>query len=281
MTKFFSAIKTRSVGLALASALFAASALTPAFANDDPIVAKVNGEEIHRSALEQLHATIPYLKGVPLEHVYDTLLESLVSMTAVASEARKAGLENDPMVQRNITAATRQILRSVYLTREIDKQISDDQLRKDYDAWKKENPPQEEVSARHILVKTEKDARDLIKSLDKGEDFATLAKAKSTGPSASNGGDLGFFKRTDMVKPFADVAFDLKPGTYSKEPLKTQFGWHVIKVEDRRTAEVPTFEEMEPRLRDVAAGKIVQQVEKDLTEKAKIERFAIDGSAKK
>ncbi len=272
-----SAFKLRAAGFAMALCLAAA----PALAADDPVVATVNGEAIHRSALEQIRAAIPYLKDVPLEHVYDALLDNVVDLALVAAEARKTGLEKDPVVQRNLKAAERQILRTVYLTREIDKKITDAQLKADYDAWLKENPPQEEIHARHILMESEKDARAAIEALNSGKDFAALAKEKSTGPSASSGGDLGYFKQADMVKPFADAAFALKVGAFSKEPVKTQFGWHVIKVEDRRTAKAPSFEELKPQLHDKAAGEIAMEIVKGLRGKAQIKRFAIDGSPAK
>jgi peptidyl-prolyl cis-trans isomerase C len=273
-----SVLKLRAAGLAMALCLAAVPALA---ANDDPVVATVNGEAIHRSALEQIRAAIPYLKDVPLEHVYDALLDNVVDLALVAAEARKTGLEKDPVVQRNIQAAERQILRTVYLTREIDKKITDAQLKADYDAWLKENPPQEEIHARHILLENEKDARAVIESLKSGKDFVALAKEKSSGPSASSGGDLGYFKQADMVKPFADAAFALKAGEYSKEPVKTQFGWHVIKVEDRRTAKAPSFEELKPQLHDKVAGDIAMEIVKGLRDKAQIKRFAIDGSPAK
>jgi len=273
-------IKTRSIGLMLGAVLMT-SAITPAFANEDPVVAKVNGEDIHRSALEQIRAAVPYLKDVPLEHVYDALLENVISLTLVAEEARKDGLLEDPTVKRNIVAAERQILRSVYLNKEIEKKVSDDQLKADYKVWLKDNPPQDQIHARHILLKTEKEAVDVIKELDGGADFETLAKAKSTGPSAPSGGDLGYFVAKDMVPSFSEAAFALKKGEYTKKPVKTQFGWHVIKTEDRRKVDAATFEEVKPKLYEKAAMKMAAEIEKKLLDKAEIERFNMDGSAKK
>ncbi|MBN2752510.1 MAG: peptidylprolyl isomerase [Rhodospirillaceae bacterium] len=279
MSPFLSALKSRSAGFAVALCLSVIS--NGAFAADDPVVATVNGEDIHRSALEQIRAAIPYLKDVPLEHVYDALLDNVIDLSLVAEEARKSGMEKDPVVQRNIKAAERQILRTVYLTRAIDDKISDTRLQADYATWLKDNPPQKETHARHILLETEKDARSVIEALNAGKDFATLAKEKSTGPSASNGGDLGYFKQADMVKPFADAAFSLKVGSYSTEPVKTQFGWHVIKIEDRRTAKAPSFEDMKPQLHDKAAGEIAMDIVKGLRKNANIKRFALDGSTTK
>ncbi|SBW05594.1 putative peptidyl-prolyl isomerase (PpiC-like) [uncultured Alphaproteobacteria bacterium] len=273
-----SLLKSQTAGLAIAAALCLGLALPqPARADDDPVVATVNGEAIHRSALEQIRAAVPYLKDVPLEHVYDALLDNVVDLTLVAAEAKKQGLAKDPVVERNMKAAERQILRSVYLTREIDKKLTDAQIKTVYDEWVKANPPEEEVHARHILLATEKEAKAVIDQLGKGADFAAVAKEKSTGPSAGSGGDLGYFKATDMVKPFADAAFAMKPGEVSKEPVKTQFGWHVIKVEDRRTAPVPTLEEIKPQLREQAAGEIAMEIVKGLREHAEVKKFDLEG----
>jgi peptidyl-prolyl cis-trans isomerase C len=138
----------------------------------------------------------------------------------------------------------------------------------------------EEVHARHILVGSEAEARDIIKQLDAGADFAELAKAKSTDPSAkTNGGDLGYFRRDAMVPEFAEAAFTIKPGTIDQEPVKTQFGWHVIKVEDRRQT-VPPFAEKEPELREQVAREIVTALVASARSGAKIERFNLDGTPK-
>ena len=112
--------------------------------------------------------------------------------------------------------------------------MTDDEVKARYDEEIKKLPPQEEVHARHILVKTEAEAKDIIKQLDAGKDFAELAKEKSTDPNKSEGGDLGYFAKGRMVKEFEDAAFALKKGEYTKTPVKTQFGYHVIKVEDKR-----------------------------------------------
>jgi peptidyl-prolyl cis-trans isomerase C len=126
-------------------------------------------------------------------------------------------------------------------------------------------------------VKSKEEADAVIKELQNGADFATLAQQRSTGPSASNGGDLGFFRRDQMVPAFADAAFALQPGQFTAEPVQTQFGWHVIKVFERRTVE-PTFEESEPQLRQEVAREIVTALVSDLHEGAKIERFNFDGT---
>jgi peptidyl-prolyl cis-trans isomerase C len=133
------------------------------------------------------------------------------------------------------------------------------------------------VHARHILVPTEAEAKSVIAELEKGADFAALAKKYSKDPGAESGGDLGYFGHDDMVKEFADAAFALSPGQYTKTPVKTEFGWHVIKVEDRRAGKPPSFEEAREQLsREIAHG-IIDGKLHDLRNAAKIEEFGLDG----
>jgi peptidyl-prolyl cis-trans isomerase C len=160
----------------------------------------------------------------------------------------------------------------------IESKLSPELLKERYDAFVANNPPREEAHARHILLEKEVDATNLIAHLDGGMDFAEAAKKYSTGPSASKGGDLGYFGRGDMVKPFSDAAFAMKKGEYTKKPVKTKFGWHVIKVEDLRKVEAPTFEALKPRLVQQAGQGLATQAMSDLVSGAKVERFALDGS---
>ena len=169
------------------------------------------------------------------------------------------------------------MISEVYLNQLIEQNLTPGLLEQRYKEFLEQNPPRDEVRARHILLKTETDAKNVIGHLDAGKDFADAAKEFSTGPSASNGGDLGYFKRGDMVKPFSDAAFALKAGGVTPAPVKTRFGWHVIKIEDRRTVKPPTFEEMRPRiLRDVGRN-IAVGVMQQLVSGAKVERFTLEG----
>jgi peptidyl-prolyl cis-trans isomerase C len=155
---------------------------------------------------------------------------------------------------------------------------TDAKLHEQYDKFLKEQPAKEEVSARHILVPSEDEAKAVIAELNKGADFATLAKQKSTDPAKDTGGDLGFFSRDAMVPEFADAAFKLGKGEYTKTPVHTQFGWHVIKVDDRRTAAPPSFEESKDELTSEVARDIITAKLKALRDGAKVETFPFDGS---
>jgi peptidyl-prolyl cis-trans isomerase C len=158
-------------------------------------------------------------------------------------------------------------------------QITEAKLRQQYDQTVKSAPPHEEIHARHIVVATEDEAKQIIEQLKKGADFAKLAAEKTTDPSGkSSGGDLGYFTEADMVPEFSKMAFSLKPGEISPVPVHTQFGWHVIQVEDRRQSKPPSYEEVAPKIaRDMAQALYADKV-KGLAKDAKIEVFNPDGS---
>jgi peptidyl-prolyl cis-trans isomerase C len=248
----------------------------------DPVVAIVNGNEIHKSDLEAAYEALPeqYRQG-PIEAIYDPLLDQVVVSQLVLAAAEKKGLANDPEIQAMIARARDNVLRDGYVKQAIDQGTTDEKLRAAYEAMKSQPGfAIEETHAAHILVADEAEANAIIKQLQEGADFAALAKEKSTDPSAkTNGGDLGFFKRDAMVPEFAEAAFTIEPGTVGATPVKSQFGWHVIKVEERRET-VPTFEEKEPELRQQVAHEIVTALLTDVRSGATIELFNLDGTPK-
>ncbi len=271
------AILTLSLAL-LAMPVWAQQANKPP-AGDDPVVARVNGTEIHRSEVVIALRTLPaQAQQQPMEKLYPVLLEDLVNATLVAQAARKQKLGDDPEVKKQLAFAQDRIFEQVYLDRLLEKSVTDQKLHARYDKYVKEAPPREEVSARHILLPTEDEAKAVIAELKKGADFAKLAQEKTTDPSGkTSGGDLGYFAHDQMVPDFADAAFKLKKGEFSQTPVKTQFGWHVIKVEDRRTAKPPSFEEAKQQLSNLVAREIIVEKVKELRTGAKIETFALDG----
>jgi peptidyl-prolyl cis-trans isomerase C len=172
-----------------------------------------------------------------------------------------------------------QVIQDFWLQREIAKKVTPEKLQQRYDERLKSMPPEEEVHARHILVATEDEAKAIIAELKKGAAFDKVAKEKSTDKaSGAEGGDLGWFKKSDMVKEFAEAAFALKKGEMSETPIKTQFGYHIITIEDRRKAPPPAFEEMQDQLREELARETVTSLLDQLRAAAKIEKFAMDGS---
>ena len=172
------------------------------------------------------------------------------------------------------------VIERVYLTRMVEKAVTEEKLRARYADFVKKQPAGEEVKASHILLEKEDDAKRVIAELGKGGDFARLAREKSIDPSGrENGGDLGFFKKEQMVPEFSAAAFAMKKGETSKAPVKSQFGWHVIRVTDRRETPAPTFEEAREELHDELMREAIDGHVKELRDAAKVELYNPDGSA--
>jgi peptidyl-prolyl cis-trans isomerase C len=244
----------------------------------NPVVARVNAIEIHRSdVIQALGSLPPQVQQMPMAQIYPLLLERMIDNKLVAAAGRAQKLQDDAEIKRRVAEFEDHAVQEAYLQRVVKGKLSDAELHKKYDAFVKENPPQEEVHARHILVANEKDAQAVLAELRKGADFAAVAKAKSTDGSARDGGDLGFFNRGDMVAEFSDAAFAMKPGETSKAPVKSQFGWHIIKVEEKRMSPAPSFEETKEQLRTELSQAMVGDVVEELRTKAKVERFDLDG----
>ncbi len=261
----------------LALGLLAGLAITPALAAEkDPVVAVVNGSDIHLSEVVEFQRNLPpQVAQAP----FPAILEVLINNRLITDAARKEGLQRDPEVKREVKLAEEGAMRRAWLTKKVRSDITDEALKAQYDQLVATFKPEEEVRARHILVSTEDEAKQVISDLKSGANFEDVAKAKSKDPSAQkNGGDLGFFTKSEMVPAFADAAFALQPGEVSPEPVKTQFGWHIIKVEERRKTTPPTFEQAKPVLREQMSEKIAQQMVGELRAKAKIKVFNPDGS---
>jgi len=200
-------------------------------------------------------------------------------MVVAAQAAEKARVDADPVIRKRLMLARNQILQDAYFNSIARKEITKEKLQTAYAQYAKDAPKQEEVKARHILVASQKEAEDVIAQLKKGADFATLAKEKTIDPSGkTSGGDLGWFTKDEMVPEFASAAFALKKGEFTQTPVHTEFGWHVIQVEDRRPAKALPYEQEAPRLAQQIATKIIGDRVKELDQSAKVEIFALDGS---
>lgn len=245
------------------------------------VVATIDGAPIYLSEiLAQIQQLPQQYQQAPMEQIYAPMLDRAIDSRLIANAARKAGLQDREDVKTRVARAEEEIISEVFLTETVSAEMDDAALRARYDAAIADTASQdEEVSARHILLASEEDARAIIEELKQGADFAELAKEKSTGPSGSNGGDLGYFTKDAMVEPFSVAAFALEPGSFSEEPVQTQFGWHVIKVEDRRAIEPPSFEQMRPQLAQDMTREILTEAVEGLRGGVAIERFAPDGSA--
>jgi peptidyl-prolyl cis-trans isomerase C len=261
--------------LAAAPALAQAPAAAP-----DPVVARVGAEEIRLSQLRAAAQELPEeLRNAPEGMLLPVLLDQMIASRALIAAARAEGLHDSPEVRARVRAAEEEALQEALLRRELAPLLTEEALRARYQRDVLEAPREEEVSARHILVPTEAEARAIaIEARRPGVDFADLARRRSTGPGAREGGDLGFFRRGEMIPEFAAAAFALQPGQISENPVRTQFGWHVIKVEARRAVEPPSFEqaraEIRARVFEESVGRIVERYRSA----AQVERFNLDGT---
>lgn len=293
------ALARTTAAFALAASLFAGTALaqtaatppaatppaasTPAAsaAPADPVVAKVNNTEIRLSDLADAAQQLPpEMRSMPPAVLYPLLLDQLVDRAAVVELARKRGLDKDPAVVRQMARAQDQALQTAIISRDVGPLVTETEVRARYDREIAGKPGEEEVHAKHILLGSEADAKAVIAELKKGGDFAAIAKAKST-DKASGDGDLGWFKKGDMVPEFAEAAFALKPGQITETPVKSQFGWHVIKLEGRRAAPPPPFEEAYEGLRNKMIQEAVEKLLKEARAGTTVERFNLDGSPRR
>ncbi len=243
----------------------------PAFA-DDAVVAKVGNLEIHQSELDLAVANLdPQLAQLPDDQKKVAALSAAIDVKLLASDATAEKLDQTDDFKKRMQYLTDRELHNAYFKKHVVDTVTDADVKARYDKEVAALPKQEEVHARHILVKTEDEAKDVIKQLDAGKDFAELAKEKSTDPNKDDGGDLGYFTRGRMVKEFEDAAFSLEKGTYSKTPVKTDFGYHVIKVEDKRDAPPPPFEQVQDQVRQLVMRDKYLALLNDAKAKAKVE----------
>jgi len=238
----------------------------------DPVVARANGVDIHQSDLTMAEDDIG--SGMPQmgpDQKRDYLITYLADVIILSQAADKQQLGNRSNVKQRIEFERHKALMEALLQDTAQAAKTDEALHKVYDEAVKQMPSEQEVRARHILVPTEDEAKEIETQLKNGADFATLAKQKSKDPGAADGGDLGYFTKDQMVPEFADVAFKLDKGQIS-DPVKTQFGWHIIKVEDKRTKPTPTFDEVKGQLQNYVARRAQAELVANLRKTATIER---------
>lgn len=269
------------VGVGIAAILLAAffgPQLMKATAQDSGIAARVDGVEISKKEVLDTIKTLPVQGDLNLEVMYPVVTDQLINEKLLSVEADRANLSQDPEVLKQLEAAKGQIIRTVYLERRVAERVNDDSIKAFYEKLKSENQGREETRATHVLVASEAEALEVIKALDGGADIKALAAERSVDPSAKmNKGDLGYFQKDAMVPEFADAAFGLQPGEYTKTPVKTQFGYHIIKVEDRRAAQVPPLSEVEGAIRNKLTQDALIGLVNELRSKATVEKFDING----
>jgi len=246
----------------------------------NPVVAKVGGKEVTRIDIFNFMQTLPAeTRQLPMDQLFPLVQNQMINMSLVKEKSAKVNLDNDPLVKQQLEAAKQNIVPVVFMQREVEKQLNDDRLKAAYDQYVANFPEIEESKSRHILVEDEALAKDLIKQLNEGASFEELAKQHSKDSTAAQGGELAYFAKTDVVPEFGEAAFSQEIGAVSAEPIKSQFGYHVIKVEERRQRPPADFEQAKPflagQLRNVVTNEIVQK----WRDEAGVEVFDINGDA--
>ncbi|MFT4159700.1 peptidylprolyl isomerase [Shinella sp.] len=252
--------------VALVAIVAAGTSVRAQDAAADPVVAKVGAVEIHESELKLGMAGLdPQLANLPDDQKRVAALSSIIDVKLLAADADKEGLKDTADFKQRLAFLTDRELHNAYFKKHVVDAVTPEEVKARYEKEIAAIEPQDEIRARHILVKTEEEAKAIIKDLDAGKDFVEIAKEKSTDPNKSEGGDLGYFAKGRMVPEFEAAAFALEKGAYSKEPVKTQFGYHVIKVEDKRKQQPPALDQVEPQVRQL----VMRDKYLELLEKAK------------
>ncbi len=259
----------------------------PADAGKDFTVIKMGSDEIKNSEVVDIWkglfpgGSAPDFNSFD-ENIRQNVLRGVISERLIYNEAVKAGVDKDPEVKKRIAAVEKQVVMQSFMEQKAKDLVTDEQLKAAYAEKTAAAKGQEEVKARHILVASEDEAKKISEQLkkSKGADFEKLAKEKSTDKgSGANGGELGWFTKDKMVPAFAEAAFKLKKGEIS-DPVKSDFGWHIIQLEDRRPLQVASFDDMKESLKSEVANKAVQNYVEGLLKKADIKYYSPDGKEK-
>jgi peptidyl-prolyl cis-trans isomerase C len=274
----------RRAGAVAAALALLVGATASGFAQDkDPVVATVNGTQLHQSDVNAAEEEAGQLPPMSAEQKQDYMVQFLTDMTLLTQAAEAKNIAQTDDFKRKVEFARKKLLMESLLQQVGKQALTDEALHKAYDEAMTQMKPEDEVHARHILIRApqgdgkadaaaKKKIEDVIARLKKGEDFDKVAKEVTEDPSGkANGGDLGWFTKEQMVPEFAKVAFELKPGDISG-PVQTQFGWHVIKVEGKRSKPAPAFEEVKPQIEQYLQRKAQAELITNLRAQAKIEK---------
>lgn len=265
----FSHRRIASFALVLAAGL---AVVGPAAA-EDKVLAKIDGQPITDADVAQMSATMAaQLAQIPEDMRKRAVLDRLIDLRLIAAAATKAGLDQSPSFKSRMEQVRAQLLLSEYVKTKVEAEATPAKLKDRYDRDVAAFDPPEEMHARHILVKTEDEAKAIIADLAKGGDFAKIAEEKSQDPgSAKQGGDLGFFSAGDMVPEFEKACQELKAGEITKAPVKSQFGFHVIKLEEKRKQPVPSLDQVKTEVKQAVVAEIFTAQLEALKKAAKIE----------
>lgn len=244
----------------------------------NPVVAKVGDRNITRMDVFGFMQTMPAeTRQLPMDQLFPLVQNQMINMALVKEKSAKVNLDNDPLVKEQLEAAKQNIVPVVFLQREVEKQLDDERLKAAYDQYVANFPEIQEVKAKHILVDDEALAKDLIKQIAEGKSFEELAKENSKDSTAENGGELNYFAKADVVPEFGEAAFTQEIGVVSPEPVKTQFGYHIIKVEERRQRPPAEFEQAKPFLAGQLRNAVTNEIVQKWREEAGVELYDING----
>lgn len=242
-------------------------------AGNNGVAAVVNGEKITVEQIKNVYDSSEQIKNqVSFKDFYNKTLDTFVNGKVIYQEAVKAKVTETPEYKAQLDTAKEELARKIYLEKLVDENVSDADIKKLYDEYTSNFKPEKEIKAKHILVQTPEAAKEVIAKLNGGEKFDDLAKKYSKEPA-----ELGYFTKKVMVPEFGDAAFAMNKGEYSKTPVKTQFGYHVILVEDVRTSKPVPMERMKPQLKGMLAKGALAQAFKDVAKNTTVQKYDYDG----
>jgi peptidyl-prolyl cis-trans isomerase C len=278
---------TTALALAMLSSTAIAQTAKPATgaaptAQQNPLIVTVNNDQIHLSDVQTWidgHVPPEQRQQVPQDKLFAVALDNLVSGKALQVMARKQGMDKDPQVAKQMQDAANEVLQRAILIKTVRPQVSEDAIKAAYDKQYAGKPGETEVHARHILVDSEAKAQDIIKQLQAGAKFEDLAKKYGDPKDAATqqGGDLGYFKKADMLPEFSAAAFSLKKGEYTTKPVHTKYGWHVIQVLDTRTSTPPTYDQVHDQIAQTLLRQDAMALAQQARSQVKIVQYGPDG----
>ena len=252
--------------------------LNASAAGKNAVAAEGNGQKVMVSAIKDAYEMNPAAqKQLSFEEFYDKVLDVYINGVMLYQAAEKSGVENSPEYKKQLKVLKEELASKIYLEQQVDKKITQAKIKEVYNEYKEQFKPEKEVKAKHILVSDEKTANEVIAKLKKGEKFDELAKEYSLDKAA----DLGYFTKDVMVPEFSKAAFAMKKGQYSKAPVKTKFGYHVILVEDSRMTKPADLKTVEPQIKMQLSREAANDIFKEINSKAKIVKYSYDGKETK
>ena len=240
-------------------------------------VLTIDGKDFSVNLVGTIITQLPEdIRRQPPQTYYDRIIDDIIDTYLAANASRQSGVADNPIVREIADRARDRVLAEAWIQQTVNERITEEMIIQSYDDFVADAESRTEVRARHILVDTKETAENVITRLDGGEDFATLAKELSTGPSGPNGGELGYFRRGDMLPAFEIAAFGIDSGSYSPAPVQTQYGWHIIYIEDRRVAPAPPIEQVRDQLVQTLSIKMISMIVSELRADASIERMSFE-----